>query len=62
MFSKTSSNDQHLPLSSQYIIISIEPEFAENYFVEGKLENFDAVIARRTIRRYFEYYFKDKPP
>jgi hypothetical protein len=31
-------------------------------FVEGKLENFDAVIATGSnTARYFEYYFKDKP-
>jgi hypothetical protein len=32
-------------------------------FVEGKLENFDAVIATgsNNTARYFEYYFKDKP-
>lgn len=61
---KTSSNDQHLlPFLARYII-SVEPEFG-NYitFVEGKLENFDAVIATgsNNTARYFEYYFKDKP-
>lgn len=61
---KTSSNDQHLlPFLAKYII-SVEPEFG-NYitFVEGKLENFDAVIATgsNNTARYFEYYFKDKP-
>src|SRR6187402_1485004 len=43
---KTSSNDQHLlPFLAKYII-AVEPEMA-NYiaFKEGKLENFDAVIA-----------------
>ncbi len=61
---KTSSNDQHLlPFLAKYII-SIEPEFAKKItFVEGKLENFDAVIATgsNNTARYFEYYFKDKP-
>ncbi|WP_369764673.1 acyl-CoA reductase [Flavobacterium sp. WC2429] len=61
---KTSSNDQHLlPFLAKYII-AIEPEFAEKItFVEGKLENFDAVIATgsNNTARYFEYYFKDKP-
>lgn len=61
---KTSSNDQHLlPFLAKYII-SIEPNFA-NYitFVEGRLEDFDAVIATgsNNTARYFEYYFKDKP-
>lgn len=61
---KTSSNDQHLlPFLAKYMI-SIEPEL-KNYitFVEGKLENFDAVIATGSTNtsRYFEYYFKDKP-
>lgn len=61
---KTSSNDQHLlPFLAKYII-AIEPEFATKItFVEGKLENFDAVIATgsNNTARYFEYYFKDKP-
>ncbi|MEZ7504385.1 acyl-CoA reductase [Flavobacterium sp. Arc2] len=61
---KTSSNDQHLlPFLAKYII-SIEPRFADKIsFVEGKLENFDAVIATgsNNTARYFEYYFKDKP-
>ena len=61
---KTSSNDQHLlPFLAKYMI-SIEPEL-NNYitFVEGKLENFDAVIATGSTNtsRYFDYYFKDKP-
>ena len=61
---KTSSNDQHLlPFLAKYII-AVEPEFANKInFVEGKLENFDAVIATgsNNTARYFEYYFKDKP-
>lgn len=61
---KTSSNDQHLlPFLAKYII-AVQPELAENItFVEGKLENFDAVIATgsNNTARYFEYYFKDKP-
>jgi hypothetical protein len=61
---KTSSNDQHLlPFLAKYLI-SIEPKFAAKItFVEGKLENFDAVIATgsNNTARYFEYYFKDKP-
>ena len=61
---KTSSNDQHLlPFLAKYII-AVEPKFASRItFVEGKLENFDAVIATgsNNTSRYFEYYFKDKP-
>lgn len=61
---KTSSNDQHLlPFLAKYII-AIEPELANSiHFVDGKLENFDAVIATgsNNTARYFEYYFKDKP-
>ena len=61
---KTSSGDQKLlPFLVQYLI-SINPEF-KNYiaFADGKLENFDAVIATgsNNTARYFEYYFKDKP-
>jgi len=61
---KTSSNDQHLlPFLAKYLI-AVEPEF-NGYitFTEGKLENFDAVIATgsNNTSRYFEYYFKDKP-
>ena len=61
---KTSSNDQFLlPFLAKYLI-AVEPEFANKInFVEGKLENFDAVIATgsNNTARYFEYYFKDKP-
>ena len=61
---KTSSNDQHLlPFLAKYII-AVDPELANKItFVEGKLENFDAVIATgsNNTARYFEYYFKNKP-
>lgn len=61
---KTSSNDQHLlPFFAKYLL-HIAPEFKEKItFVEGKLENFDAVIATgsNNTARYFEYYFKNKP-
>ena len=61
---KTSSNDQMLlPFLANYLI-SIEPALL-NYihFSEGKLTDFDAVIATgsNNTARYFEYYFKDKP-
>ncbi|MEL1240433.1 acyl-CoA reductase [Flavobacterium flavipallidum] len=61
---KTSSNDQHLlPFLAKYLI-HIAPELESKItFTEGKLENFDAVIATgsNNTARYFEYYFKDKP-
>ena len=61
---KTSSNDQYLlPFLAKYLV-AINPEFNQYItFVEGKLENFDAVIATgsNNTARYFEYYFKDKP-
>ncbi|WP_281635892.1 acyl-CoA reductase [Flavobacterium marginilacus] len=61
---KTSSNDQHLlPFLANYLIAA-EPDFKNKItFIEGKLENFDAVIATgsNNTARYFEYYFKDKP-
>lgn len=61
---KTSSNDQYLlPFLAKYLI-AVEPRFAEHIkFTDGKLENFDAVIATgsNNTARYFEYYFKDKP-
>jgi hypothetical protein len=61
---KTSSNDQHLlPFLAKYLI-SIEPRMKDSIsFVEGKLEDFDAVIATgsNNTSRYFEYYFKNKP-
>ncbi|MFY0482976.1 acyl-CoA reductase [Flavobacterium sp. PLA-1-15] len=61
---KTSSNDQHLlPFLAKYLI-AVEPKFVDYItFVDGKLENFDAVIATgsNNTARYFEYYFKDKP-
>jgi hypothetical protein len=61
---KTSSNDQHLlPFLANYLIAVDENLKDKITFVEGKLENFDAVIATgsNNTARYFEYYFKDKP-
>ena len=61
---KTSSNDQKLlPFLAKYLI-SIDANFKEYIeFIDGKLENFDAVIATgsNNTARYFEFYFKDKP-
>jgi hypothetical protein len=43
---KTSSNDQHLIKFLSYYLIAVEPELTSRItFAEGKLENFDAVIA-----------------
>ena len=61
---KTSSNDQHLlPFLAKYLIAVDESLKDKINFVEGKLENFDTVIATgsNNTARYFEYYFKDKP-
>ena len=61
---KTSSNDQKLlPFLAKYLI-SINPEVEKSItFTEGKLENFEAIIATgsNNTARYFEFYFKDKP-
>lgn len=61
---KTSSNDQHLIKFLANYLIAIEPQFADKItFTDGKIENFDAVIATgsNNTARYFEYYFKNKP-
>lgn len=61
---KTSSNDQHLlPFLAKYLIAVDESLKDKITFVDGKLENFDIVIATgsNNTARYFEYYFKDKP-
>ncbi|CAA9202553.1 hypothetical protein FLA105534_04128 [Flavobacterium bizetiae] len=61
---KTSSNDQHLlPFLAKYLVFVDESLKDKITFVEGKLENFDTVIATgsNNTARYFEYYFKDKP-
>lgn len=61
---KTSSNDQHLIKFLAKYLISIHPEIEKAItFTNGKLENFDAVIATgsNNTARYFEFYFKNKP-
>ena len=61
---KTSSSDQHLLKFLAKYLIAIQPVLNSKItFVEGKLEDFDAVIATgsNNTARYFEYYFKDKP-
>jgi len=61
---KLSSNDANLmPLVCKYLI-SVAPELKNCIeFTEGKLNNFDAVIATgsNNTARYFEHYFKGKP-
>ena len=61
---KTSSNDQKLlPFLAKYLI-AVDFRLGDYItFSEGKLENFDAVIATgsNNTARYFEFYFKDKP-
>ncbi len=61
---KTSSNDQHLIKFFANYLISVNNDLEERItFTDGKLENFDAVIATgsNNTARYFEYYFKNKP-
>lgn len=61
---KTSSNDQKLlPFLANYLI-AVDSQITDYItFSEGKLDNFDAVIATgsNNTARYFEFYFKDKP-
>jgi len=61
---KLSSNDKHLLPYLAEQLISIEAGFKDHiYFTEGKLENFDAVIATgsNNTARYFDYYFGKYP-
>ncbi|GGD32985.1 acyl-CoA reductase [Flavobacterium orientale] len=61
---KASSNDQHLIKFLANYLIVIDKKLEESItFTDGKLENFDAIIATgsNNTARYFEYYFKDKP-
>ncbi|RMZ50553.1 acyl-CoA reductase [Flavobacteriaceae bacterium PRS1] len=61
---KQSSNDKHLlPYLAKYLEY-IAPELKGKIeFTEGKLNDFDMVIATgsNNSARYFEYYFKGKP-
>ncbi|HET8808759.1 MAG TPA: acyl-CoA reductase [Flavobacteriaceae bacterium] len=61
---KQSSNDRLLlPLLAEFLI-NENPKFADRIkFTDGKLENFDAVIATgsNNTARYFEHYFSAKP-
>ncbi len=61
---KLSSNDQKLITFMINYLTSVCPALTDKItFLEGKLENYDAVIATgsNNTARYFEYYFKDKP-
>ncbi len=64
VLAKLSSNDKILlPFIAEYLI-SLEPEFKKYIeFTEGKLENFEAVIATgsNNTARYFDYYFGKYP-
>ncbi len=61
---KPSSNDSKLITTICDYLTKVNSEF-KNYihFTEGKLENYDAIIATgsNNTARYFEYYFKNKP-
>jgi hypothetical protein len=64
ILARLSSDDRHLMPVIASILIEIEPEFADQIiFNEGKLTNFNAVIATgsNNTSRYFEYYFRDVP-
>ncbi|KQC29193.1 acyl-CoA reductase [Flagellimonas eckloniae] len=64
VLAKLSSNDTVLlPFLSEYLIQQ-DPNLEDKIqFAEGKLEDFDAVIATgsNNTSRYFEYYFGKKP-
>ncbi len=61
---KLSSNDKWiLPILAEYLI-ALNPGYKEKIsFTEGRLTEFDAVIATgsNNTARYFEYYFANKP-
>ena len=61
---KQSTNDkQLLPFIAKYLEI-IEPSFKSKItFIDGQLDEFDAVIATGSdnTARYFEYYFREVP-
>jgi hypothetical protein len=64
VMAKRSSNDQLLiSFMADFLIDSQSELINKIHFVEGRLENFDAVIATgsNNTSRYFEYYFKNAP-
>ncbi len=64
VLAKLSSNDAHLfPFIARFLQLT-EPSLEDKIqFIEGKLENFDAVIATgsNNTSRYFEHYFGKYP-
>jgi len=61
---KLSADDNKLLPLLYKMLIKIEPEFKSRiHFTDGKLENFDAIIATgsNNTSRYFEYYFEQYP-
>jgi hypothetical protein len=64
IIARLSSDDNQLLPAIASKLIEIEPGFADHIiFSEGKLENYDAVIATgsNNSSRYFEYYFRKVP-
>ncbi|RLD29372.1 MAG: acyl-CoA reductase [Bacteroidetes bacterium] len=64
VLAKQSSNDKHLlPFIAKYLEYADSELKGKIEFTEGKLTDFDTVIATgsNNTARYFEYYFKDKP-
>ncbi|MEM0518788.1 acyl-CoA reductase [Aequorivita flava] len=64
VLAKLSSNDKTLLPYLASHLISVEPRFKDLIeFTEGRLQNFDAVIATgsNNTARYFEYYFGKYP-
>lgn len=64
LLAKLSSNDDKLLKFMADFLINENDKLKNRItFVEGKLENFDAVIATgsNNTARYFEYYFRNKP-
>jgi len=64
ILARLSSDDSKLLPALANLLVSLKPEF-EPYiiFTEGRLQNFDAVIATgsNNTSRYFEYYFGKYP-
>ncbi|SDL31256.1 acyl-CoA reductase [Kriegella aquimaris] len=63
LIKQSSNDDVLLPFLADYLIQS-DPSFKDNIlFTEGKLENYDAVIATgsNNTARYFEHYLGKKP-
>jgi len=64
VIARLSSNDKILLPHLAEKLAEFEPEFKDRFtFAEGKLENFDAVIATgsNNTSRYFDYYFGKYP-